>query len=145
MEKLTELSGKHKLIKDGISITAVANKLYDYEDTNLTPEDCKELIKLKGHNEHPSDNAVAHICVTLDKDGGCEQIVYGSGKKILMLIAGVIHTIANGDIEQEAMLLAELKSRVVDVTIGEAIKNSEGIKDLLAKLKEKKGAENGNV
>lgn len=145
MEKLTELSGKHKLIKDGISITAVANKLYDYEETNLTPEDCKELIKLKGHNEHPSDNAVAHICVTLDKGGGCEQIVYGSGKKILMLIAGIIHTMANGDIEQEAMLLANLRSKVADVTIGEAIKNSEGIKDLLAKLKEKEGAENGNM
>ena len=129
MERLTELSGKHKLIKDGISITAVANKLYDYEDTNLTPAEIKELVRLNGTLKEPPENAKSLLHITEFDHRLCNVSIVGSTMDILELIAFAIRTMANKDEEKENKLLAMLFKILL-------VENNFDIMG---------GAENGNV
>lgn len=137
MERFTTMSTAGPHITDGLNIrlhgTCVCSstgpavdRLYAYEETGLTPEEVKELIEHKDACNAVPDNAEAYISVALFENNKCNMSFNGVGENLIKLIAVVIDSMSEGNINFQKVIFDNLMIRTATLTtqkiIGE-IKN----------------------
>lgn len=118
---------------------SVADRLYDYEETGLTPDEVKELAaKSKTEN---SEKPRAFIYVKLDNDCVNSVSISGKPEEISAMLADVIH---NGISKKNPLMVSAFLNSLVrnlNYMVHDDMKNfpqksSEALSELLRKIME---------
>ncbi|MBQ8786302.1 MAG: hypothetical protein IJZ61_01555 [Oscillospiraceae bacterium] len=149
MERFTTMSTEGPHIKSGLNIrlhdTCVCSstgpavdRLYAYENTGLTPEEIMGIVNFDRlfDGKKVPDNAEACISATRSEKGEYNIVINGTKEQLVLIIAAVVHRMANGDISLEGKLLSTIQKTTADMSIRELHHNPKKAAEALQKLLE---------
>lgn len=148
MERFTSICSSGAHITKGIDVhyrdgscdvTGFAvDRLYAYENTGLTPEEIMGIVNFDRlfEGKKVPDNAEACISATRFENGEYNIVINGTKEQLVLIIAAVVHRMANGDISLESRLLSTIQKTTADMAIKEMKHDPKKAAEALKKLLE---------